>query len=376
MTRDFVDIVSKNLKKEFPLIQVAIGPRQVGKTYGIKQLYEAWPGPKIYETADLLTPPGADWIISNWKRGSNKSCLLILDEIQKIPNWSEAVKYLFDEIRNKIDMKVILLGSASLSIQEGLTESLAGRFELIKVNHWGHAESNKITNLSIDNYVLFGGYPESYRYLDDIERWQNFMLFSIIEPVITRDILSTKRINKPALFRQTLELALRNPAQEISLQKILGQLQDSGNITTIQHYLNLFEGAFLIKQIYRYSANQLRQKASSPKLIPMSSGLSNAFLGIKEKEESDIYGNLFEACIGAYLSTFGGNLSYWRDGDYEVDYVWELNTKTYAIEVKSGKKRNSASMGKFLKKHPNVIPVQINQENVKELMEKGKNFFF
>lgn len=376
MIRDFINTVERNIRESYPLLQVILGPRQVGKTYGVKQILESWQGHKIFETADLITPPDTSWISTHWKRSLSLggSTLLVLDEIQKIPNWSEVIKVLFDDLREKIDIKVILLGSASLSIQEGLTESLAGRFELTKVSHWDLKESAKISNISANDYIFYGGYPESYRYIKDFERWQNFMLYSIIEPVISRDIQASRRINKPALFKQTLELVMRNPAQEISLQKQLGQLQENGNVTTIQHYLNLLEGAFLIKQLHKYSPSQIRQKTSSPKLIPLCTGLSNAFLGLNDKSPTDQYGHLFEAAIGATLSTFEGNLYYWREGDYEVDFVWEHNAKTYAIEVKSGRRKNSASLGKFLKKHPNVIPVIINQDNFLDFLNRKKEF--
>ncbi|HMO17707.1 MAG TPA: ATP-binding protein [Oligoflexia bacterium] len=377
ITREFVSKVRRHISISFPLLQVVLGPRQVGKTYGIKQLLESWPGPKIMETADLITPPDARWIENHWRRALSlgNNTLLVLDEIQKIPAWSEAIKLLFDESRNKIDLKVVLLGSASLSLQEGLTESLAGRFELTKVPHWDFNESREIVKISPEEYICYGGYPESYRYINDFERWQNFMMYSILEPVISRDIQASRRINKPALFKQTLELVMRNPAQEISFQKMLGQLQENGNVTTIQHYLNLLEGAFLIKQLRKYSPNQLKQKVSSPKLIPSCSGLSNAFLGIKVDQKDEHFGRLFESAIGALLASLDGELYYWREGDYEVDFILQQKKKTYAIEVKSGKRKNSASLGKFLKKYPYVTPVIINKENFPALLEKKKEFF-
>ncbi len=378
MIRNFTKILKKRLSEEYPLIQVVLGPRQVGKTYGVKQVYEEWEGSKIYETADLVSPPNEDWILEHWKRAENNTkapSLLILDEIQKIPNWSEAVKFLFDKIRGKKDLRVVLLGSASMSIQEGLSESLAGRFELTKVYHWDFVETLEFAKLDLEKYLLFGGYPESYKYIKDLDRWQDFLQLSIIDPVITRDIQGIRRINKPALFRQTLELVLKNPAQEISLQKILGQLQDKGNVTTIAHYLNLFEGAFLIKQLQKYSKNTLRQKASSPKIIPLCPALSNAFLGLDSFPNLEMYGHIFEASVGAKLATLRGKLSYWREGDYELDFVYENKQKTFGIEVKSGLRKKSSSLGKFLKKYPDVKPIAINQDNIIEFFNKGEEFF-
>lgn len=377
MIRDFVKTLNERFQTSYPLIQVVLGPRQVGKTFGVQQVLEEWPGEKFYGTADLLSPPNSEWILKEWKQiqARKQPVLLVLDEIQKIPRWSEAVKLLFDEIRNKVDMKVVLLGSASLALEEGLGESLAGRFEQVRVFHWDFEETKRISDMTLEQYLLFGGYPESYRYLDDVSRWQNFLQHSIIDPVITRDIQGVRRINKPALFRQTLELVLRHPAREISLQKMLGQLQDKGNVTTIQNYLNLFEGAYLIRQLFKYSPNQLLQKQSSPKIIPMCPALTNAFWGLDSVSDLDSFGYLVEANVGAVLSTLPGSLYYWRDGDFEVDYVWVYKQNHFAIEVKAGSKRRSNSLGKFLKKFPKTIPVTIAMEDLPRLHSEKVAFF-
>lgn len=373
MIREFVSTLRTHLSTPYPLLQVILGPRQVGKTFGVKQLMESWEGKAIYKTADMLSPPSTNWIVENWKLAefSGDGTLLVLDEIQKIPGWSEAIKLLFDEIRNKIDLKVVILGSASLSLQEGLTESLTGRYELIRAYHWQLSESRTLEAISLDEYLLYGGYPESYRYRDDIDRWQRFMLDSIIEPVLTKDIQGSRKISKPALFKRTFELIMKYPAQAIALQKLLGQLQDRGNTTSIKHYLNLFEGAFLIKQLEKYSKNEIRKKASSPKIIPMSTSLCNAFDGFYEFSSADVRGRYFEAAIGAELVKERANLYYWSAGDFEVDFVVEMRHQTYAVEVKSGRSKKAVSLGQFLQKYPEAIPIVIDSDNCEDFFRLG-----
>ena len=377
MIRELAESLESRVNENLPLIQVILGPRQIGKTYAAHQVYNKWEGSKLYDTADLISPPNTDWIVKNWERARSlpEPCLFILDEIQKIPDWSEAVKLLFDQDRNRGDLRIVLLGSASLSLQRGLSESLAGRYELLKAYHWNFNESNEIANLDLDQFLLFGGYPESYRYLDDIQRWQDFMRYSVIEPVLTRDIMGSRKINKPALFRQTFELAMQYAGREISLQKILGQLQDKGNVTTIQNYLHLFEGAFLLKQLQKYTHTPLRTKLSSPKLIPMSTCLTNAFLGRKEFSDSNERGHIFEAAVGAELAKLPGELFYWRDGKYEVDFVWKNNEQLYAIEVKSGRKKHLSGIVRFVEKFENASTVLIDSDNILEFFSKKQSFF-
>ncbi len=329
-------------------------------------------GRHLMISADELITPTTDWLQLNWEKARNlgTDVLFVIDEIQKIPDWSTVVKYLFDQDRGAHNLKVVLLGSASLTLQRGLGESLAGRYEVIPAHHWNMDECNHAFDWEMENFLKFGGYPAAAPLVYDVERWQSYIKNSIIEPVLIRDILGLTSVNKPALFRQTFELAMSYPAQEISLQKLLGQLQESGNVTTIKRYLELFEGAFLLKTLQKYTGSEDKKRGSSPKIIPLNTALCYAFRSpLSIDNNPDWKGRIFEAAVGAALTRTKGKLYYWRDGKYEVDFVLELEGKLYAIEVKSGRKRNRRGLEKFIQRYSGSIPVLLGLEEGKQLLE-------
>ena len=369
--RNFTSILEQRLQEDLNFIQVVLGPRQVGKTTGLQQIVKSWPGPSLMISADELITPTTDWLRLNWERARNLGAgvLFVIDEIQKIPDWSTVVKYLFDQDRASHNLKIVLLGSASLGLQRGLAESLAGRYEIIPAHHWNLEECGRAFGWDVEEFLKFGGYPAAAQLASDVERWQSYIRNSIIEPVLIRDILGLTSVNKPALFRQTFELAMSYPAQEISYQKLLGQLQESGNVTTIKHYLELFEGAFLLKTLQKYSGSEVKKRGSSPKIIPLNTALCHSFRSpLTIDKNPDWRGRIFEAAVGAALCRTKGKLYYWRQGKFEVDFVLELEGKLYAIEVKSGRKRSYRGLEKFILKYPGSIPILIDLEAGKELL--------
>jgi uncharacterized protein len=373
ITRDFIETIWARLAEDLNFLQVVIGPRQVGKTTGLEQIVSRWRGPSLMVTADEVATPNREWLALQWQRAEQKGpgTLLVIDEVQKIHQWSDVVKYLFDRDRRKL--KVVILGSASLSLQRGLTESLAGRYEIIHAHHWNLKECREALGWSLDEYLKFGGYPAAGELIGDISRWQSFIRNSIIEPVLFRDILGLSSVSKPALFRQTFELAMAYPAQEISLQKILGQLQDSGNVTTIKHYLELLDGAFLIKTLQKYTGSEVKRRASSPKIVPLNNSLVHAFRNPEDVDsDPDWRGRVFEAAVGAALASRSmGALYYWREGKFEVDYVLCLEKKVYAIEVKSSRRRNMKGLARFIKHYPESVPIIIGSDNVDILLQSS-----
>lgn len=371
ITRNFTRQLRQRLTEELNFLQIVVGPRQIGKTTGLKQIVKDWQGPSLMVTADELAAPSLEWLTLQWRRAKQRgrASLLVIDEIQKIPGWSQTIKYLFDQDRRAL--KVVLLGSASLSLRQGMQESLAGRYERIDAHHWNLAECRESLGWSLEEYFKFGGYPAAGELVSDLDRWQNYIRNSIIEPVLFKDILGLTSINKPALFRQTFELAMAYPAQEISLQKILGQLQGKGNVSTIKHYLELLEGAFLLKILYKYTGSEIRVRTSSPKIIPLNNALIHGFHNPLDIDiNHDWRGRIFEATVGATLATRSkGKLYYWRDGKFEVDFVLELDNKLYAIEVKSGRRRNLHGLTAFVQRYPQSIPVIVDSDNILPLLQ-------
>jgi uncharacterized protein len=368
----FVKKLSYALREKSPLIQVVLGPRQVGKTTGVQQVItKNKAGNTYYISADGPLLKAADWIFGHWELAKSKSenCLLVIDEIQKIEDWSEAIKKLWDEQKNKKQkLKLVLLGSSSLSIQKGLSESLAGRYQVHKIYHWDFDESKQICSMSWDRFLVYGGYPGSYAFIKKREAWLDYLKDSIINPVIAKDILTQVRVKSPALFKQCFEIVCSYPAQEISYTKLLGQLQDRGNTDLIKYYLELFEAAFLIKQLFKYSPKKVLSRTSSPKILPLCPALYSVGLdGDLNKSE---FGRSFELAIGARLVRLPGALYYWRERNYEVDYVYQYGKKLFGIEVKYGKSLQAKGLMKFKEKFPHAETMIITPDSYTQSIKK------
>ena len=347
--------VLKRLAAPGKFIQVLAGPRQVGKTTLAKQLMEAVNIPTHYASADEPALKSNSWLEQQWETARFKTrkdsgkpeALLMLDEIQKLPNWSETVKRLWDEDKfNDVQLKVILLGWSPLLIKSGLTESLAGRFELVPVTHWSYSEMKAAFGWDFEKYVYFGGYPGAVTLIDDIDRWMHYIKESLIETSISRDILLMTRVDKPALLRRMFELGCAYSGQILSYQKMTGQLQDSGNTTTLAHYLDLLAAAGFVAGLQKYAGQQVRRRGSSPKLQVFNTALmtAQANIGFEELVQNrDLWGRWVESAIGAHLlnQTIGRELElyYWSKSNLEVDFVLVKGNKVTAIEVKSGASR-------------------------------------
>lgn len=333
-------------------LQVVAGARQAGKTTLVGQALEGLKVPVIFVSADEPTLGDAGWLSAQWERArvaatdaGKTGAVLALDEIQKIPGWSETVKRLWDEdTRARRPLKVVLLGSAPLLLQQGLTESLAGRFEMVHVPHWSFDEMRTAFGFSLDEFLYFGGYPGAAPLIADPPRWRRYLLDALIETTIARDVLLMTRVDKPALLRRLFELGCRHSGQVLSYTKMIGQLQDAGNTTTLAHYLDLLGGAGMIVGLQKYAARAPRQRGSSPKLQVMNTALMAAVSGLSPPEaaaDRQFRGRLIESAVGAHLAngaaTGDFELFYWREGNREVDFVMRRGRTVVAVEVKSGR---------------------------------------
>lgn len=372
--RPFVTHIEKRLSADQPLIQVLVGPRQVGKTTGMRQLLARYPKNNHYANADDLLVTDRTWLLEQWQKALllGDSTLLIIDEVQKIPNWSETLKSLWD--KNPHRLRVVVLGSSSLQIQSGLTESLAGRFELTRIHHWTFTELNHCFGYDLDRFLLFGGYPGSVPYEDDYDRWYAYLKDSIVEAVIGKDILLNRKVGNPALFRQAFEILCQYPAQEISYTKLLGQLQDRGNTDLIKYYIELFAGAFLIYPLEKYSAKGWLTRSSSPKILVACPALYTMTAGPGVLKDLDRRGRVFELAVGAQLLQLPGELFYWREKNAEVDFIYRYQGKLFAIEVKSGRKKTAKGLGVFMKQFPDACPVILTTDNFPLFSEDPKKF--
>src|SRR5574344_2039224 len=278
--------------------------------------------------------------------------ILIIDEIQKVVNWSEAVKKEWDaDTFNDVNIKVLLLGSSRILLEKGLSDSLMGRFELIKMSHWNYSEMRDAFGFTLEQFIYFGSYPGAAFLIQDEERWRDYIHSSIIDATIHKDILQDAPIRKPALLRQTFELGASYSAKIISLTKIIGQLQDAGNTTTLIDYLNLLSDSGLLVGLQKYDFDRARRRASIPKFQVYNNALKTVFSDYDYQTalaDRKYWGHIYESAIGAFLvsQSFVNNYSvyYWRDGDKEVDYILKQNDKIICIEVKSNLKSNNAGL--------------------------------
>lgn len=341
--------LSRRLAEPRRFLHVVAGPRQVGKSTLVQQVTDAVGLPTRYASADEPTLRGADWVNQQWDAARLEAgpdgAVLVLDEIQKITGWSETVKRLWDEdTRAKRNLKVVLLGSAPLLISQGLTESLAGRFEMLHLPHWSFSEMRDAFGWSLDDYVYFGGYPGAAPLMNEPSRWARYIADSLIETSISRDVLLLTRVDKPALLRRLFELACRYSGQILSYTKMLGQLQDAGNTTTLAHYLDLLAGAGMVRAIPKYAGDVARSRGSSPKLQVMNTALMSATSErspIEARADREFWGRLVESAVGAHLANAEAagvcRVTYWRERNHEVDFVVQAARRLVAIEVKSGR---------------------------------------
>lgn len=369
--RSYLKQVRSRIEEPRKFIQVILGPRQVGKTTMVYQLLSQLTISYVSESADAISATNSVWLLQAWetarlkmKASGASEYLLVIDEIQKIDNWSEVVKQQWDrDTREKANIKVILLGSSRLLIQKGLTESLAGRFETFYLGHWSFAEMQNAFDWSIEQYIYFGGYPGSALLINNEERWKSYIKDSLIEASISKDILMLTRVDKPTLLKRLFELGCLYSGQILSYTKITGQLQDAGNTTTLAHYLKLLSDCGLLGGLEKYAGSVIRQRSSSPKFQVYN----NALLTSQDDEtystvivNSKLWGRLVESSVGAHLLNHSiserYNLHYWREGNNEVDFILEKGDKVIGLEVKSGASADNAGMGIFNERfHPDKM---------------------
>ena len=390
--RMLVNQLKDRMKENRRFMQVVVGPRQTGKTTVISQVLESLGKPYHIVSADDPIVVSLEWIRNEWEKArlmekqGKKDVIFVIDEIQNIPLWSSMVKALWDEdTRKKNNIKVILSGSSSMLIQKGLSESLAGRFEVLFCPHWGYDECKAAFNYSLDDFLFYGGYPGAAGFIKNEERWARYIGSSIVEPVLSKDVLQMEEIRKPALLRSLFTLGTQYSAQEISYTKLLGQLSNAGNTVTIAHYLDLLDKANVLCGLQKYAANKIKSRQSSPRLMVYDTSLLTWSAGVSRKrflDLPDMRGHLVESAVGASLLARsreeGFSVYWWRDRDMEVDFVIEKGTSSLtAIEVKSGKIKNTKGSMEFLKRYPKALLLTVGSSEcpLNKFLEKKVALF-
>lgn len=367
--RPIAKTLRERMLEPLGLMQVLTGPRQTGKSTALKQASSSLAIPVHSVSADLADQR---WLRTEWQQARNLAtargeAILIVDEVQKIEGWSSVVKELWDEDRrNDINLKVFLSGSSSLLLTKGLDESLMGRFELLHSPQWSFSECKEAFGYSLDEFIYFGGYPRSSHFVEDENRWRRFMVDSIIEPTISQDVLAMAPVKKPALMRALFTLGAQFSAQELSYNKMLGQLQDAGNTVTLAEYLNLLSTAGMITGLQKFDLRKTSTRKSSPRLMAHDSSLQSAMLELPKEylmRDTSTWGHLVETTVGAYLLhrsvEEGFQVFWWREGTKEVDFVLQKGERITAIEVKSGQPKGLVGMEAFLAAHPQAYRIVI-----------------
>lgn len=372
--RNTVKILSKRMREPRKFMQIVMGPRQTGKTTAIKQALEDIGAPYHLATADTVQGLGAEWIEAQWQQArllarNNDCAILALDEIQKISGWSEYIKKLWDEDTwSDLQLKVILSGSSSLLLRKGLSDSMAGRFEVIKSPHWSYSEMKEAFSYTLDDFLRFGGYPGAAQLKEEPRRWKAYMKESIINATLEKDVLEMESIKKPELLKALFELGAQYSAQELSYRKILGQLDDKGNTDVIKHYLELLSRAGLLSGLQKYDAKPIKTRNSSPRLMVHDTALMTAACKNSNQllTSAELRGHLVETAVGAHLiaKQYIGdcNVYWWRNGDSEVDFVVETDSALRPIEVKSGRVKRTGIL-EFYRRYPKSIPMTVGDPN-------------
>lgn len=356
-------------------MQIMAGPRQVGKTTLVGQVLDDISIPYTLEVADAVNPKDSDWIHRVWESAratmqirKEQERLLVIDEVQKIDNWSEVVKREWDEdSRRRVNLKVVLLGSSRLLLKRGMTESLAGRFELIRLGHWSLQEMRDAFGVTLDQYIYFGGYPGPAGMIDKEKRWRKYIKDSLVAPAIEKDVIMTSNIYKPALMKQLFEVGCGYSAEILSLTKLMGQLQDAGNVTTLAAYLDILAECALLTGLQKYAHDDARKRGSVPKYQVYNNALLTAYKGhsfIADRTDTKLWGRWVESAIGTHILSMAEELDYkvyyWREpsrskneSDKEVDFIIDNDGELTAIEVKSGHRGTNSGLPAFVETfHP------------------------
>ncbi len=363
----FSELISR-LNESRKMIQVISGPRQVGKSTLVKQVLQETDIPYTMVSADNVERNNTAWIGSSWnsararmKLGKHDEYLLVIDEVHKIDNWSEAVKQEWDaDSFNDVNLKVILLGSSRLLLKDGLTESLAGRYELIRMPHWSYPEMRDAFGIDLDAYIFYGGYPGGATLINNPRRWKRYIKDSIIAPAIEKDVLMTKVVYKPELMKRLFELGCTYSGKEMSLNKILGQLQDAGNVTTLANYLTTLDESRLLCGMQKYANDYARKYNPVPKFAVYNNALLSALTTTsfeKAYTTPDLWGRWVESAVGTHVlnmaDLYDFKVYYWRQNSDEIDFILLSDEKCVAIEVKSGRRTTNNGLPLFTEKfHP------------------------
>lgn len=367
-------------------IQILAGPRQVGKTTLLLALAAEAGAAALYHPLD---GPGAS-LPGSWERTWARAgeiavaegrCILLLDEVHLLGDWSALLKGAHDRIRRRrVPVHVVATGSSALRVARGSRESLAGRFERLTLSHWSApslAAAFRIPRRAAPLLLVRqGSYPGSMEFRADLPRWAAYVRDAIVEPAIGRDLLGLGAVRKPALLRQVFAACAASPARVLSLEKIRGLLADRGALETVAHYLALLEEGFLVAPLPKFSPRVHRLRNAPPKILLLNNALATALDPAGPPDplrDRERFGALVENACLAHAWNRGQRVSYWREEPLEVDGVLEGTWGSFVLEVKTGPVRPSELRGllEFHRRFPSFRPLLVGEEAGRSAAEQA-----
>ena len=376
--------VYKEILKYFKLPQIIAftGLRRVGKTtlmYKIVQDHISKgfnPQNILYFSFDEFRDTDIREILNEYEKIVEKNIqkenyLILLDEIQKLVNWEEKLKRIYD-LHSK-NIKIIITGSESLFIKKKSKETLAGRIFEFKIETLSFKEflrfkGEKFQNIKLyekeiqrlyEEYNISQGFPELVD-IKDKEIIKKYIKESIIEKVIYRDIANLFNIKDISILESLLNIFMENPGQIIELSELGKELQISRQ--TLSNYIRYLEESYLIRKLYNYSKNQRKVERKLKKYYPTIISPNLIF-----KEDKYSKSKSFEAILVNQLKA-----EYFYRDPYknEVDVILD-DDKLIPIEIKYGK-IETKSLLSFMKKFNVKEGVILSYDQEKRVKHENK----
>lgn len=344
---------------EMPQIIALTGLRRVGKTTIMLKIVEERlssgfnPQNIFFFSFDDFNGNSLKELVEEYERVNNKKLsdekfLFLFDEIQKINNWQEQIKIIYDLYKNNI--KIIVSGSESLFIRKKFKESLAGRIFEFKVDTLTFREFIKFKEVSyksfelykkeyyklFEEFIISEGFPELYE-IKDKEKIKMYIKEGIRDKVLYKDIPSLFKIKDISILNSILENITENPGQLIELSNFSSEYKISR--PTLANYLRYLEDSFLIKKLYNFSKNKRKIERKLKKYYPALTSINLLF-----SEDSLSKSKVFEnVLINQLKADF-----FWRDPyKNEVDMVLDEG-KIIPVEVKYGEIKDIKGLLKFM----------------------------
>ncbi len=341
--------IYKQIQKflSLPQIIALTGLRRVGKTTlmfkivedAIKRGFDA--RNIIYFSFDEFRNAKIRDVIKEYERIFEKDIkngkyLLLLDEIQKLSNWEDQVKRIYDTFKN---IKIIISGSESLFIKKRSKETLAGRIFEFKVEPLSFREFLEFKNAKFkpielyekklfklfNEFILTQGFPELVG-IKDRDIIKKYVKESIVEKVIYKDIPTLFKIKDVTIIESLLNILMEEPGQIIEISDLAKELKISRQ--ALSNYFNYLEESFLVRKLYNFSTNRRKIERKLKKYYPTVISVNLLFKG-DELSKSRVFEWLLVNQLKAEF--------FWRDPyKNEVDVVL-VDKKPIPIEIKYGK---------------------------------------